>query len=230
MKIREVSTIPSDALEALLSAIPFYKAIKKQDQQQFTKLMSFSRIIHFTSGEKVISKGDLDTWSYFIVKGQLIVSLPNDNTNEGEGHHVNYITPGEVLGDLSVYLEMPRTADVHVDENCREAILFGTDFGMFGELTDYSRISLATKLEYYRHAIHSVRWKLEMYRSKYRSHPLADQHRGITLYTGPKDGEQELRALFKQVVDLSQLLLKWNASFGSLHFADGEIPSPDLNL
>ncbi|MFT6101610.1 MAG: hypothetical protein ACJATV_001270, partial [Granulosicoccus sp.] len=25
MKIREVSTIPADALEALLSAIPFYK-------------------------------------------------------------------------------------------------------------------------------------------------------------------------------------------------------------
>jgi len=230
MKIREVSTIPEDALNALLSGIPFYKAIKKQDKEQFNKLMSFSRIIHFSSGEKVISKGDLDTWSYFIVKGQLIVSLPDNNTENREGHHVNYITPGEVLGDLSVYLQMPRTADVCVDDNCREAILFGTDFGMFGELTDYNRISLATKLEYYRHAIHSVRWKLEMYRSKYRNHPLADQHRSITLYTGTKDGEQELRALFKQVVDLSQLLLQWNASFGSLHFADGTVPSPDINI
>jgi hypothetical protein len=227
MKIREVSTVPADTLEALLSAIPFYKVIKKQNVQQFNVLMSFSRIINFTSGEKIISKGALDTWSYFIVKGQLIVSLPSDN---GKGHHVNYITPGEVLGDLSVYLQTPRTADVHVDENCREAILFGTDFGLFGDLTNYNRVSLATKLEYYRHATHSVRWKLEMYRSKYRSHPLAEQHRRVTLYVGVKDGEKELRALFTQVVELSKLLLKWNESFGSLHFADGTIPSPHLNL
>ncbi|MFT7388658.1 MAG: CRP/FNR family cyclic AMP-dependent transcriptional regulator [Candidatus Endobugula sp.] len=227
MKIREISTIPADALETLLSAIPFYKAIKKQDEQQFRILMSFSRIINYASGEKVMSKGDVDTWSYFIVKGQLIVSLPND---EGKERHVNYITPGEVLGDLSVYLRTPRTADVYVDQNCREAILFGTDFGMFGDLTNYNRVSLATKLEYYRHAIHSVRWKLEMYRSKYRNHPLANQHRRITLYTGVKDGEKELRDLFTQVVGLSQLLLKWNESFGSLHFVDGAVPSPDLNL
>jgi hypothetical protein len=227
MKIREISTIPTDALEALLSAIPFYKSVKKKDPQQFSILMSFSRIIHYTSGEKVISRGDLDTWSYFIVKGQLVVSVPN---GEGQEHQVNYITPGEVLGDLSVYLQSARTADVYVDNNCREAVLFGTDFGMFGELTDYGRVSLATKLEYYRHAIHSVRWKLEMYRSKYRNHPLSNEHRSITLYTGPKNGEQELQALFAQVVGLSKLLLKWNESFGSLRFVEGDVPSPSIHL
>jgi hypothetical protein len=227
MNIREISTIPADALETLLSAIPFYKAVKKQDPQQFSVLMSFSRIIHYAPGEKVISRGGLDTWSYFIVKGQLVVSVPNV---EGQEHQVNYITPGEVLGDLSVYLQSPRTADVYVDDNCREAVLFGTDFGMFGKLTDYSRILLATKLAYYRHAIHSVRWKLEMYRSKYRSHPLANEHRSITLYTGPKDGEQELQALFTQVVALSKLLLKWNSSFGSLSFVEGVVPLPNIHL
>jgi hypothetical protein len=227
MNIREISTIPTAALDALLSAIPFYKSVKKQDPQQFSVLMSFSRIIHYTSGEKVISRGDLDTWSYFIVKGQLVVSVPN---GEGQEHQVNYITPGEVLGDLSVYLQSARTADVYVDDNCREVVLFGTDFGMFGELTDYGRVSLATKLEYYRHAIHSVRWKLEMYRSKYRNHPLSSEHRSITLYTGPKNGEQELLALFTQVVGLSKLLLKWNESFGSLRFVEGEVPSPNIHL
>jgi CRP/FNR family transcriptional regulator, cyclic AMP receptor protein len=227
MNIRDISTIPADVLETLLSAIPFYKTVKKQDPQQFSVLMSFSRIIHYASGEKVISRGDLDTWSYFIVKGQLVVSVPN---SEGQEHQVNYITPGEVLGDLSVYLQSPRTADVYVDDNCREAVLFGTDFGMFGELTDYSRISLTTKLEYYRHAIHSVRWKLEMYRSKYRTHPLANEHRSVTLYIGTKGGEEELQALFTQAVTLSKLLLKWNESFGSLRFVEGEVPSPNLHL
>lgn len=227
MNIREISTTSPDALEALLRSIPFYKAVKQQDEHQFDVLMNFSRIIHYTSGEKVITRGDLDTWSYFIVKGQLVVTVPNQR---GQEHHVNYITPGEVLGDLSVYLQSPRTADVYVDENCREAVLFGTDFGMFGALSDFKRVSLATKLLYYRHAIHSVRWKLEMYRSKYRGHPLADKHRSVTLYTGVKDSEVELKALFQQAVDLSKLLVKWNESFGGLHLVDGTVPSPDILL
>lgn len=227
MKIREVSAISEEALSALLSAIPFYKAVKKQDESQFDVLMSFSRLIQYDSGEKVLSRGDLDTWTYFIVKGQLVVSAPD---NEGLEHRVNYLTPGEVLGDLSVYLESPRTADVYVDNNSREAILFGTDFGLFGDLVDFSKVSLATKLLYYRHATHSVRWKLEMYRSKYRNHPLADKHRAIKMYTGIKDNELELKALLQQASDLAKLLVQWNQSFGSLSFADGAIPSPDIKI
>ncbi len=227
MNIREVSTTSPEALEALLRAIPFYKAVKKQSEQQFDVLMSFSRIIQYDSGEKILSRGDLDTWTYFVVKGQLIVSAQD---NQGLEHRVNYITPGEVFGDLSVYLQSPRTADVIVDSNSREAILFGTDFGQFGDLIDFSRVSLETKLLYYRHADLSLRWKLEMYRSKYRSNPLADQHRAIKMYTGVKDSEIELKALYQQAVELAKLLVKWNQSFGSLSFTDGDIPSPHLDF
>jgi uncharacterized lipoprotein NlpE involved in copper resistance len=227
MKIREVSTISAEALDTLLSAIPFYKAVKKQDESQFEVLMSFSRIIQYDSGEKVLSRGDLDTWTYFIVKGQLVVSAQD---SEGLEHRVNYLTPGEVLGDLSVYLQTARTADVYVDNNSREAILFGTDFGLFGELIDFSKVSLETKLLYYRQATHSIRWKLEMYRSNYRNHPMANKHRAVTLYTGAKDNALELKALYQQAADLAKLLVAWNQSFGSLSFSDGTVPSPDLHL
>ena len=120
---------------------------------------------------------------------------------------MNYVTPGEVLGELSVFLHRARTANVCVDNNCREAILFGTDFGLFGDLMNFSQVSLATKLLYYRHATHSIRWKLEMYRSKYRTHPMADKHRGIKLYVGVKGSELELKALFQQAVELAALLV-----------------------
>jgi hypothetical protein len=227
MNIREVSTTSPEALERLLSAIPFYKAVKKQDATQFARLMSFSRIIQYDSGEKVLSRGGIDTWVYFIVQGQLVVSAPD---SRGLEYRVNYITPGETVGDLSVYLQSARTADVYVDSNCREAILFGTDIGLFGDLVEFSNISLATKLLYYRHAAHTLRWKLEMYRSKYRTHPLADKHRQIKLYAGVKDSELELKELFNQVVDLAMTLVKWDQSFGSLSFVDGTVPSPDLKI
>jgi CRP/FNR family transcriptional regulator, cyclic AMP receptor protein len=227
MNIREISTVSPEALNTLLSAIPFYKLVNKQDPEQFSILMKFSRIIQYESGEKVISRGDLDSWSYFIVKGQLVVSAPD---SRGLEHRVNYLTPGEVLGDLSVYLHSPRTADVYVDSNSREAILFGTDFGFFGDLIDFSKISLATKLLYYRNANHSLRWKLEMYRSRYRHHPMADKHRSIKLYTGAKDNEFELKALYQQAVDLAKLLVQWNQNFGTLSLTDGAVPSPHLKL
>jgi CRP/FNR family cyclic AMP-dependent transcriptional regulator len=227
MKIREVSSTSIDTLTALLSAIPFYKAVKQQDESQFHMLMSFSRIFHYEPEETVLSLGDLDTWSYFVVKGQLVVSAPDSN---GIEHCVNYVTPGEVLGDLSVFLHSPRTANVTVDKNCRQAILFGTDFGLFGDLMNFTQVTLATKLLYYRHATHSIRWKLEMYRSKYRNHPMADKHRGIKLYSGVKDGELELKALSQQAVELAALLVRWNQNFGNISFTDGAIPSPNVNL
>lgn len=227
MKIREVSSTSIDTLTTLLSAIPFYKAVKKQDENQFNILMGFSRIFHYESGEKVLSLGDLDTWSYFVVKGQLVVSIPD---SEGQEHCVNYVTPGEVLGELSVFLHRARTANVCVDTNSREAVLFGTDFGLFGDLMNFTQVSLATKLLYYRHATHSIRWKLEMYRSKYRAHPLADKHRSIKLYTGAKNGELELKALFQQAVELAALLVNWNQNFGSISFTDGLIPAPNVTL
>lgn len=225
MKIRNISMTPVETLQIILGAIPFYKAVKQESEDQFKMLMSFSRITHFESGEKVLSRGDIDTWSYFLVKGQLVVSAPD---RDGLEHRVNYITPGEVFGDLSVYLQSARTADVYVDSNCREAVLFGTDFGLFGELTDFSRVSMVTKLLYYRHSIHSLRWKLEMYRSKYRNHRLANKHRESKIYTGKKDTQEELQALYQQAIEFAKLLVQWNQDFGNLSFVDGQVPSPEI--
>jgi len=227
MKVREISNPPSASVERLLSSIPFYKAVKKQDESQYRELMNFSRIVEYSSGEQVLSRGDLDTWTYFLVKGQLVVSLPSA---DGKSFHVNYITPGEVFGNLSALLLSPRTADICVDDNCREAILFGTDFGLFGQLDNFNLISLSTKLLYYRHTNHSLRWKLEMYRSKYRDHYMADRHRKIIPYTGPKEGIDELRALFQQTADLAKLLIQWNESFGNLSLADGAVPAPNIDI
>ena len=225
MNIREISA--SDNIDSLLNSIPFYKAVKKQNESQFQELMQFSRIVHYESGEKVISRGSTDTWTYFLVKGQLVVSVPDFN---GHSYHVNYITPGEVFGDLSVLLKDSRTADVYVDDNCKEAIVFGTDFGLFGQLINFNLISLETKLLYYRHTNHSLRWKLEMYRSKYHDHPMADQHRKIMPYTGPKGNIEELHALYHQTVDLAKLLVEWNKTFGSLSLAAGAVPKPGIAI
>jgi len=227
MNTRDIATLPSETTEKILKAIPFYKAVKKQNEGQYQELLQYSRIFQFNSNEQILTRGQMDSWSYFLVKGQLVVSLPDQY---GRQLHVNYITPGEVFGDLAVLLKTPRTADVLVDENCREAIVFGTDFSMFGQLLNFNIVSMETKLIYYRHTVQTLRWKLEMYRSKYRENELADQHRVIKIYSGPKNGMDELHALYQQSVDFAKLLVAWNHQFGNLSVAEGKVPEPNIAI
>ncbi len=227
MNTRDIMTLPAETIDKILRAIPFYKSVKKQDESQYRELLRYSRIFQFSSGEQVLTRGQMDSWSYFLVKGQLVVSLPDQH---GRQLHVNYVTPGEVFGDLAVLLKIPRTADVRVDESCREAIVFGTDFSMFGQVLNFSIISMETKLTYYRHTVQTLRWKLEMYRSKYRSHELADKHRAIKVYNGPKDTPEEVQALYQQSVDFAKLLVEWNKAFGNLSVVEGRIPEPNIAI
>lgn len=227
MNTVEIASIPSNTLERLLAPIPFYKAVKKQDEGQYQALLRYSKIVQFGPGEDIISRGQMDSWSYFLLKGQLVVSLPDSH---GRPLLINHITPGEVFGDLSLLLAMPRTADVVVDENCREALVFGTDFSLFGQLLNFNIVSLETKLLYYRHTVQTLRWRLEMYRSQYRDNPLADKHRNIKIYSGTKDGLNELHALHEQSVDFSKLLVQWNRELANLTSLDGKLLETDIAI
>ena len=79
-----------------------------------------------------------------------------------------------------------------------------------------SPISRQTKLTYYRNTAHNLRWKLEVYRSQHLQHELANKHRQIKLYLGPKDTFEELLSLHEQSQALASLLLEWNKEFGVL--------------
>lgn len=212
MHIKTPRQFPRDTIEQLLQPIPFYRNVKQDEPWQFDVLLEHSRIVYFCGGEAVLHRGETDRWLYFLLKGRLAV-YADDNT---EGEPVNYITPGEVFGDLSMLVNRQRTANVIADSACREVVVFGTDFKAFGELEDFSVIALVTKLAYYRNTVLSLRWKLDVYRVKYPEHELSDRHHRVKLYTGEKGGVAELRALFQQAQALAQILVAWNQAFGNI--------------
>lgn len=223
MLIKDISQYPRATVEQLLTAIPFYKTVLQGDPWQFEVLLKRSHFGFFAPGEVVVQQGDQDCWLFFLLKGQLDVVVED----AGIGKVVNHITPGEVFGDLAMLEHSGRTATVRVSPACREVMVFGTDFGVFGALEDLQLVSLATKLAYYRNMVHNLRWKLEVYRSQYPEHVLANRHRQVKLYTGPRDTLEELRALHRQAVELGHLLSAWNSEFGRI--ADTRF-SPDQNL
>lgn len=225
MEIKTISQIPRSTVEKLLASIPFYKMVKEQSPWQFELLLQHSRIVSFAPGEVVLAHGERDNWLYFLLKGQLIVSV----SKEGESPKVvNYITPGEVFGDLALLVGERRSATVTADSNSRQVLAFGTNFSVFGELEDFRLITLATKLAFYRNTVHNLRWKLEVYRSKHPSSCLAQDHHRIALYTGPRDTRDELKSLHVQAVQLARLLMQWNKSFGQLSLAEIGAPDPRI--
>ena len=224
MEIKQVSQFPRSTVDQLLAAVPFYKSVKQQDLWQFELLLQHSRIVSFEPGEVVLKCGESDSWLYFLLKGQLAVYVGDDLN----GQAINYITPGEVFGDLAMLVNDQRTATLVADCNSKRIMAFGTDFTIFGELDDFRAISLQTKLAYYRNTVHNLRWKLEMYRVKFPDSDLSTNHRKIKLYTGPQGTYAELVSLFQQAKDLAHLLVEWNHQFGQLSMAEAGVPNSKL--
>jgi CRP/FNR family transcriptional regulator, cyclic AMP receptor protein len=215
MDIKSLHKIPRDSLEFLLSGIPFFKTVKQQDIKQFELLLGASRVISYLPGEIVLQKGDAGNWLFFLLKGRLAVYVDQPSN----GDLVNYVTPGEVFGDLAQLVRRERTATVIADLAAKESLVLELDFNVFGPLNSISPISLQTKLAYYRNAVHNLRWKLEVYRAQHLHHYLASKHRQIKLFSGVKDTQDELKSLYEQAQALALLLLEWNREFGVLNAA-----------
>lgn len=224
MHIKPISGLPRDKIDKLLASIPFYRDVSKSEPWQYDILLRHSRIVDLEPGEVVMKKGDVDTWMYFVLKGKLAVYADevNDTT-----HPVNYITPGELFGDLAILAEGKRNATVVADRDSKEISLFGTDFSVFGKVEEIGGISLNTKLIFYRSMVHGVRWKLEVYKMQHPNHPLVAKGRAIKMYMGAKGGKEELLALHEQAAALADVLKEWNIEFGAP--ADDQQPDNDFN-
>ena len=141
MEVKPLARFPRATIEALLAPIPFYKTVKQEDPQQFDMLLRHSQIVEFKPGEVILRRGERDPWLYFLLKGQLAVFA---NDNQGQ-QVINYITPGEVFGDIAALVEQERSATVIADHNCKQVLVFGTDFKAFGALENFGVINLQTK-------------------------------------------------------------------------------------
>lgn len=222
MEVQPIQNFPQASIDSLLSSIPFYRTVKQLDQYQYDLLLRHSRIIEYRSGEIVLEKGQKEEWLYFLLKGQLEVRAGGSGESSSV---VNYITPGEVFGDLAVLFDHMRTATVVADSNSKKIVVFGTDFNVFGKLEEVHPISLSTKLIYYRNMVHNLRWKLEVYRAAYPEQPFASLHRKIKLYSGARDSLDELKSLDFQARELAKLLVNWNEAIDRLSLT----PRSELN-
>ena len=128
MQIKSVEELGEDTLKALLNQIPFFNDLSVQDHQQFELLLEHSTIVELDPGEVLMKKGSMDQKFYFLLKGNLDVFAEEDRSTKAIGQ----LTEGQVLGALSIINEQPRTATLAAGST-EKAMLFSTDFSIFGE-------------------------------------------------------------------------------------------------
>lgn len=215
MQVSEINELDTAEIESFLSRIPLYSDIRNRDQEQFERLMRFSRRIEMDPGELIMRRGDKGSWLYFLLVGQLAAFAGNGDSDDPA---LNFISPGEMFGDLALLGAFERRVTVRTDRNTRKAVLLATDFGCFGRLTDFALVSLETKLAFYRLIAKGIRWRLELKKMEQPDHPLAMEMRGVPLFNGECDTEDELHFLHRQACELAGILTGWH----------GDMSRPDM--
>lgn len=206
MKVKDLSEYKQADIDTLLCRVPFFKELRQHDLEQFKVLMGHSCIVELEPGEAIMRRGDRGSWLYFLIKGGLDVYLNSSD----EGEPLNQITPGELFGDLALLCDHERKATVFASLGARNTVLFATGFRPFGDVEDFSVVSLTTKLIFYRTMVHSIRWRLEVKRMEQQGHQLAQELRQVHVFSGKKDSKEELLSLFKQAQMLASILDRWN--------------------
>lgn len=193
---------------SLLDNIPFFHDLALSDPEQYQRLLSHGSVVEMKAGDVLITKGATDQIFYFLLKGELEVYAVDKLTRKSQP--VSRVSQGQLLGALAVLAGLPRTATVAASKASGDALLFALDFSVFGEIDDFSTISLSAKLTFYRMIINSTRFKLESYKKQDESHPLAGVLKSVKRYEGPRDTADELHYHARQASTLARLLQKWN--------------------
>ncbi len=200
------SSYTTEDVERLLKRIPFFNDVSKQSDLQFFNLIDLADILEVAPGESIIRKGETDMYLYFLLKGQLAVFLEDSPSAQP----VSKISPGEVFGILSMITATPRSAFIKADANTKSSLVYKLNFAFLADESSTSKLSLETKLIFYRMAVFNIRWMLEQKKMADPKHPLVALMLKLPFIKAEKGTTEELHALKQQAKSLSEIIFLWN--------------------
>lgn len=212
MKKTDLSSLRREIISAIFKEVPFINqalASNPADEQFF---ISHSHIFEAAPDEIIIRRGEFENWIYFLLAGQLMV-YPEFEDNRK--NLVCYISPGEIFGELAYIRELNRNATIVADDNCLKIVYLGTDVTAFGEIDDFSSVSMTTKIAFYQSVVGTIRKRLENMKIDYPENEMALKTPVFRRYSGQKDNMRELLYLQDQAKDFAKYLNKWNRSLES---------------
>lgn len=197
----------SDGAEAMAvtSQIAFYNELQHESPEQFALFMDSSRLVEYKPGEVVVNKQDKSKVFYALLRGSVDVFSSETRSELA----ISQLSSGQLFGFLAVLNGENRTATLAASAPDGAKVL-ATDFSMAGDLLDFSKVTLQSKLMLYRNAVNNTRWKLEVYKNTTNDPTLAQELSLYGLFQGEKGSVEELKFLAEQSLDLASLLESWN--------------------
>jgi CRP-like cAMP-binding protein len=213
--------LSEEALEKKVASLHFFKEIGRRDPQQLRALIRQSHLYSVASGETFLKAGEQGSWMYFLMRGELLVCDPLDHRNV-----IGVLIPGDVFGEIAVITGQKRTLDIVVPSRIREAIVFATDFACLNSgVSEKNLLTLQTQLIIYRQIVHILRWRIELYRTRFPDNPLVRVPFNLIHRATSGDTEEELRAQRDYALFLADRLQQLNTTLGPINSNPGDAVS-----
>lgn len=114
-------------LTRCLKALPIFASLSEVELE---RIQDTGRVEYYGNNAQVLSEGENGPRMVVILEGSVDV-LRSDS--EGNLHKLAHLTTGEVLGEMSLLLDLPRTATVRA---CDDIRVFAMDRAAFEQLVE----------------------------------------------------------------------------------------------
>ncbi|MBC8503869.1 MAG: cyclic nucleotide-binding domain-containing protein [Chloroflexi bacterium] len=117
------------SLEKILSYLADVSSLKRLTPEQFYELAEMCQVETFDAGEHVFCQGDVDGALFIVVEGRVI--LEREINNKTDSISLNSVNPGEYFGEISLFLDAPRSVTATAMEPSKVIKLINDDFKKF---------------------------------------------------------------------------------------------------
>lgn len=101
----------------LIRGIKVFDSVSDDTLRTLAESMS---MVSLGSGEYLLKQGELADCMYILAQGRLLVTVTN---NHGVEHKVGEIGVGDIVGEMSLLTDMPRSASVRAVRDCRLVVI-----------------------------------------------------------------------------------------------------------
>ncbi len=117
------------SMTEILSYLTDVSSLKSLASEQFEELAEMCQVVTIDAGEHVFCQGDLDGALFIVVEGRVILEREiNDNT---DSISLNSVNPGEYFGEISLFLDAPRSVTATAMQPSKVIRLINDDFAEF---------------------------------------------------------------------------------------------------
>ena len=220
MPMNPALQLTAEELEKKVASLHFFKEVGRHDPQQLRILIQQSHLYSVAPGETFLKAGEQGSWMYFLMRGKLLVCDPLDHSKV-----IGVLIPGDVFGEIAVITGHKRTQDIVAPGLIREAVVFATDFACLHVKPEHNPLTLPTKLIVYRQIVHILRWRIELYRSRFPDHPMVRVPFNLIHRSPAGDSEAELQEQRDYALFLADRLQQLNTKLGPINNDVGDVVS-----